>query len=221
MITKEVFDFLKELKENNTRDWFTANKKTYEKQKKTVESFITKLIDGVHSFDNEIIGISYKDCMFRINRDVRFSSDKSPYKTNFGGFIAKGGRNAMNAGYYLHIEPGSSFIGGGIYMPPADKLKLVRNEIYFNADEFKTIINEKNFIRYFKEIWDDAKLKNAPKDFPKDFPDINLLKFKNYTVIHNIDDKQLLEPDFYQYIIETFKAMYPLNHFINRGISNL
>lgn len=221
MITKEVFDFLKELKENNTRDWFTANKKNYEQQKKVVESFITKLIDGVQAFDSEITGISYKDCMFRINRDVRFSLDKSPYKTNFGGFIAKGGRNAMNAGYYLHIEPGSSFIGGGIYMPPADKLKSVRNEIYFNAGEFKNIIENKTFIKYFNEIWDDSRLKNPPKDFPKDFPDIDLLKFKNYTVIHNIEDNKLSEPDFYNYIIDVFKAMYPLNRFINRGISNI
>jgi uncharacterized protein (TIGR02453 family) len=221
MITKEVFDFLKELKENNTRDWFTANKKNYEKQKKSVEAIITQLITDVHSFDSEIIGITYKDCMFRINRDIRFSNDKSPYKTNFGGFIAKGGRNSMNAGYYLHIEPGGSFIGGGIYMPPADKLKLVRNEIYFNVEEFKKIITDKDFIRYFKEIWDDNKLKNAPKDFPKDYPDIELLKFKNYTVIHKLDDNQLLLPDFRNYIIEVFKAMYPLNRFINRGLSNI
>jgi uncharacterized protein (TIGR02453 family) len=221
MITQEVFDFLKDLKENNTREWFTSHKKTYEQVKKTVEAFITQLIEGIHTFDSEIVGITYKDCMFRINRDVRFSNDKSPYKNNFGGFVAKGGRNAMNSGYYLHIEPEGSFIGGGIYMPPADRLKLIRNEIYFNADEFKKIINDKDFINYFKEIWDDAKLKNAPKDFPKDFADIDLLKFKNYTVIHKLEDKQLLSPDLFNYTIDAFKAMYPLNHFLNRGLSNM
>jgi len=220
MITKEVFDFLKELKVNNTRDWFIENKKRYEQQKKTVESFITSLIDGVHSFDSEITGITYKDCMFRINRDIRFSLDKSPYKTNMGGFIAKGGRNSMNAGYYLHIEPGASFIGGGIYMPPSDKLKLIRNEVYFNADEFKKIIHDKAFVKYFNELWDDSRLKNPPKDFPKDFPEIELLKYKNYTVIHKLDDEQLLGTDFYNYVITVFKAMYPLNKFLNRGLNN-
>ncbi|MFZ4399839.1 MAG: DUF2461 domain-containing protein [Bacteroidales bacterium] len=220
MIPTQVYQFLEELSVNNNRDWFMSNKKAYEKAKSSVEVFIKEVITGIQSFDNTVVGITSKDCMFRINRDVRFSKDKSPYKTNIGGFIAKGGRNAMNAGYYLHIEPGKSFLGGGIYMPPADKLKMIRNEIYFNAPSFKKIIATTDFKKYFNEIWDDDKLKNPPKDFPKDFEDIDLLKFKNYTILHSLKDEQLTQPDFYQYVISVFKAMFPLNSFLNVAINN-
>jgi uncharacterized protein (TIGR02453 family) len=220
MIPKHVFQFSQGLTENNNREWFHANKKSYEEAKSSVEAFIKELITGVQSFDDSVVGITPKDCMFRINRDVRFSNDKSPYKTNIGGFIAKGGRNAMNAGYYLHIEPGKSFLGGGIYMPPADKLKMIRNEIYFNAPTFKKIITDTTFKKYFTEIWDDAKLKNAPKDFPKDFVDIDLLKFKNYTIIHPLKDEQIMQANFYQYVLDVFKAMFSLNSFLNHAISN-
>jgi uncharacterized protein (TIGR02453 family) len=220
MIQANVYKFLLDLADNNQREWFHSNKKAYDETKSSVEAFIKELIKGVQSFDATVVGIVPKDCMFRINRDVRFSNDKSPYKTNIGGFIAKGGRNAMNAGYYLHIEPGKSFLGGGIYMPPADKLKMIRNEIYFNAANFKKIVAQPDFIKYFTEIWDDNKLKNPPKDFPKDFEDIDLLKFKNYTILHQLKDEQVLQPDFYQYAIDVFKAMYPLNSFLNNAINN-
>ncbi len=219
MIPAHVYQFLQDLAANNNREWFQSNKKAYELAKSSVESFIKELISGIQSIDNTVIGISPKDCMFRINRDVRFSKDKSPYKTNFGGFIAKGGRNAMNAGYYLHIEHNSSFVGGGIYMPPADRLKLIRNEIYFNAPVFKKIIENQDFKKYFIEIWDDNKLKNPPKDYPKDFEAIELLKFKNYTVIHSISDEQVMQTNFYQYVMEVFKTMLPLNNFLNNAIS--
>ncbi len=220
MIPTQVYQFLQDLATNNNREWFHSNKKAYEQAKSSVESFIKELITGVQSFDSTVGGITVKDCMFRINRDVRFSNDKSPYKTNIGGFIVKGGKKAMNAGYYLHIEPGNSFLAGGIYMPPADKLKLVRNEIYFNAANFKKIIADPNFKKYFTEIWDNSKLKNAPKDFPKDFADIDLLKFKNYTIIHPLKDEQVMQADFYQYALKGFKAMLPLNSFLNNAISN-
>ncbi|MFZ4412329.1 MAG: DUF2461 domain-containing protein [Bacteroidales bacterium] len=219
MIPAHVYQFLQDLAANNNREWFQSNKKAYESAKSSVEAFIKELISGIQSIDNSVVGISPKDCMFRINRDVRFSKDKSPYKNNFGGFIAKGGRNAMNAGYYLHIEQGSSFLGGGIYMPPADRLKLIRNEIYFNATAFKKIIENQDFKKYFTEIWDDNKLKNPPKDFPKDFEAIELLKFKNYTVLHSISDEQVMQANFYQYVMEVFKTMLPLNNFLNNAIS--
>ena len=220
MIPIQVFQFLEELSLNNNREWFLSNKKAYEQAKSSVELFLKELIKGIQSFDDTIAGINAKDCMFRINRDVRFSKDKSPYKTNIGGFIAKGGRNAMNAGYYLHIEPGQSFLGGGIYLPPADKLKMIRNEIYFNVASFKKIVSTADFKKYFNEIWDDNKLKNPPKDFPKDFEDIDLLKFKNYTILHPLKEEQLSQADFYQNVIDVFKAMYPLNSFLNTAINN-
>jgi uncharacterized protein (TIGR02453 family) len=220
MIPANTFHFLEELAANNNRDWFQANKKSYEAAKASVASFMKVVLNEIQTFDKSIIGIDPKDCIFRINRDIRFSNDKSPYKTNIGGFMAKGGRKAMNAGYYLHIQPGSSFLAGGIYMPPPDKLKLIRSEIYFNAANFKKIINDLDFKKYFKEIQDEEKLKNPPKDFPKDYPDIDLLKYKNYTVIHTLKDHQLQQPDFLSYTIKVFKAMYPLNEYMNNAINN-
>ncbi len=220
MIPSHVFQFLQDLAANNNREWFQSNKKAYEQAKSSIELFIKELISVVQSFDTTVVGIAPKDCMFRINRDVRFSKDKSPYKTNFGGFIAKGGRNGMNAGYYLHIEPGKCFLGGGSYLPPADQLKMIRTEIYFNATTFKKIITNKAFINYFSEIWDDNKLKNPPKDFPKDFEDIELLKFRNYTILHSVKDEQVMKPDYIQYVTEVFKAMHPLNTFLNNAIIN-
>ncbi len=156
--------------------------------------------------------------MFRINRDIRFSKDKSPYKTNFGGFIASGGKKSSHAGYYLHIENNHSFVGGGIYCPPSDVLKAVRKEIFYNPDKFKAIINDPVFIEHFKEIWDDNKLKKGPKDFPKDFPDLELLKFRNYTVGHYMSNDVVISSDFFGYAVERFKAMYSLNRFLNEAI---
>ncbi len=220
MLSENIFEFLTELKQNNTRDWFHANKKKYDGVKKEVEEYINKMIEGIHSFDKDIEFLSAKDCMFRINRDVRFSNDKSPYKTNFGAFIVKGGKKSFSAGYYLHLDPDQCFAGGGIYMPPADKLKLIRNEIYFNAEEYKKIITDKTFISYFKELTDSEKLKTAPKDFPKDFKDIELLKFKNFTPLRNLTMEEILKEDFFEYLMGLFKAMYPLNKFLNRALSN-
>jgi len=209
-----VLDFLRELKENNNREWFNNNRKLYKNAKENFETLLNKLIPAVYSFDPKIGALTTKECIFRIFRDVRFSKDKSPYKTNFGGFISRGGRKGGYAGYYVHIEPGKSFLGGGIYMPFADRLKTLRKEIYYNADEFKRIINDNTFKKYFKNI-EGEKLKRPPKDFPPEFPDIDLLKYKSYVVLYEMADDKLLVKDFNRDAIIIFKAMYPFNMFIN------
>ena len=217
MISPNVLQFLEFLKKNNNREWFRANKSWFEEAKIEVESFVNQLIPAVRKFDNEIGILSPKDCMFRIYRDVRFSKDRSPYKINFGGFITKGGRRAGNAGYYLHIEPQNSFLGGGIYMPAGASLKAIRQEIYYNVDEFKKIIYDDDFVKYFKQP-EGEKLVRPPKDFPPDFSDIELLKFKSYVVLHPLSDKILLSEDLLNYVIKIFKSMISLNHFINRAL---
>ena len=218
MISKELIQFLKDLKENNYKEWFHENKPRYQKVKKEFEEFVNTLIIETATFDKNVTNLEPKKCIFRINRDIRFSKDKSPYKTNFGGFLVKGGRNAGYAGYYVHIEPGNSFIGGGIYMPPADKLKAVRTDIYENSEEFKAILNHKDFKKHFKGLDDHGSLKTAPKGFPKDFPDIDLLKHKHFVVGKSVDDSILMSPDFKDKVIEVFKAMLPLNNFLNQAI---
>ncbi len=217
MISPNVLQFLEFLKKNNNREWFRANKPLYEEAKVEVESFVNQLIPAVRKFDNKIGILSPNDCMFRIYRDVRFSKDKSPYKINFGGFITKGGRRAGNAGYYLHIEPQNSFLGGGIYMPAGASLKAIRQEIYYNIDEFRNIINDNDFIKNFRQL-EGEKLVRPPKDFPPDFEEIELLKFKSYVVLHPLADKILLSEDLQNFVIKIFKSMLSLNHFINRAL---
>jgi len=213
-----IIDFLSQLEKNNNRDWFNANKSLYLTAKTDFEIFVNKLIPQIHNFDPTIGSITAKECVFRIFRDVRFSKDKSPYKTNMGGFIGKGGRKGGSAGYYLHLDMNQSFIAGGMYMPPSDKLKKVRQEIMYNVDEFKSIIHKPAFQKTFGQI-EGEKLKRPPKDFPDEFPDIELLKFKSFTVLHSINTKDILSKDFDKYTVGIFNEMFALNQFLNKAIS--
>ena len=132
-----------------------------------------------------------------------------------GAYIVRGGKSSMLAGYYVHLEPGASMLAGGLYMPPAETLKKVRDEIYYRSDEFKKIIHGRKFVDTFGMINDPDKMKNPPKGFPKEFPDIELLKFRNYAVMHNVQDKKATAGDYPDYAIEVFKTLYPLNSWFN------
>ncbi|PLX18706.1 MAG: TIGR02453 family protein [Marinilabiliales bacterium] len=219
MLSKSLLQFLRDLKENNYKEWFHENKPRYQKVKKEFEQFVAHTIADIAQFDNSVKHLEPKHCIFRINRDIRFSNDKSPYKTNFGGFIVPGGKNAGYAGYYIHIEPGNCFLAGGIYMPPPDRLKAVRNEIFENTADFKKILSDKNFKKHFSEISSENKLKTAPKGFPKDFKDIDLLRHKHYTVLKYIDEELVTSDKFVDKVRETFMALYPFNSFINEAIN--
>lgn len=214
---QEVLNFLSELRINNNKEWFDQNRDRYEESRKKV-LFLTELvIHEVSKFDPEIGSLTAKDCVFRIFRDVRFSHDKTPYKINMGSFIARGGRKSMGAGYYLHIEPGGSFVGGGSYCPPADSLKALRTEIFDHPDEFKKLIYSDSFRRTYPEMYDD-KLKTPPKGFPKDFPDIDLLKYKSYAFTSRIDDSVVAGDAYVGKIIDAFKELAPVNRFLNTAI---
>lgn len=214
---QEVLNFLSELRINNNKEWFDQNRGRYEESRKKV-LFLTELvIHEVSKFDPEIGSLTAKDCVFRIFRDVRFSIDKTPYKTNMGSFIARGGRKSMGAGYYLHIEPGGSFVGGGSYCPPADSLKALRTEIFDNPDEFKKLIYSNSFRKTYPEMYDD-KLKTPPKGFPKEFPDVDLLKYKSYAFTSRIDDSVVTSEAYVGKIIDAFKELAPVNRFLNTAI---
>lgn len=220
MQTENILKFLNGLKKNNTKAWFDKNRKQYETAKTEFLLIVEHTITEVAKFDKSLQFLTAKDCLFRINRDVRFSNDKSPYKTNFGGFIVPEGKKSGLAGYYIHIEPEGSFIAGGIHMPQPDVLKAVREEIYENVNGFKKIINNTDFKKYFGTI-SGSKITLAPKGFAKDFQDIDLLKFKEYTVIRQVTDKEVLSPGFMEEIKKTFKVMFPFNQFLNKGITYL
>jgi len=219
-ITPETLQFLTTLKSNNNRDWFQTHKPDYEKARKNFEAFASVLLDNLKSFDETFQNIEIKQCLFRIYRDVRFSPNKEPYKTHFGVYFAKnGGKNSHFAGYYFHLDPEESFFGGGIYMPLPEYLKLIRKEIYYQIDEFKTIINAPSFAQYYDGIEEIEKLKKAPVDFPKDFPDIELLKNKHFFASHYYNPQDALKEDFVNDVVNGFRAVKPLVDFINFSVN--
>ena len=215
-IKKSTLDFLTALKCNNNRDWFLLNRPIYLNAKVNFELFVQEIINEIIVFEPIMKGLEAKSCIFRINRDIRFSNDKSPYKSNFGAFIVQGGKKNGDkfAGYYFHIEPGKSMIAGGAYMPPAPWLSAIREKISENPDEFIKITNSKDFINYFGKI-DGDKLKTAPKGYPSNHPQIELLKFKSYLVVNEVSDKIIPGNDFSDHVLNVFKAMKPLNDYLN------
>jgi uncharacterized protein (TIGR02453 family) len=197
MHIQEILGFLTELKTNNNREWFAQNKARYDDLRVRFEQISTNLIEELSKFDEEIKGIDAKDCVFRIYRDIRFSHDKTPYKTHFGVFIAAaGGRKSQRGGYYLHLDPDGCFVAVGVWCPPPALLKALRQSVFDNIDELNDIRNNPDFKKYFNQFYDEEKLKTVPPGFPKDFPDADLLKLKHYMVEYKLNNETLQAPDF-------------------------
>ena len=214
MHLQTTFEFLIDLRFHNNRNWFNENKDRYLEAKAEFDTLVNTLIPRLKSMDPTVTVTSAKDSVFRIYRDVRFSKNKEPYKTNFGALMGHGGRKSPFAGYYLHFQPDESFIGGGIYQPDGPTLKALREGLYHNIDDFKAIINAPEFRKFFPEIHGE-KLKMAPKGFPKDFPDIELLKHKHYAVLHPIPNELWFEKDVVDHILQVYKVQSKYNQFLN------
>lgn len=213
----KIFHFLIDLEINNNRNWFNDNKLRYEEAKDEFVMFLDDFLSKLKAIDPQINVEDPNKCMFRIYRDVRFSKNKAPYKTNFGAYIAKDGRKSGNAGYYMHIEPDRCFVGGGIYKPDAPSLKAIRQYIFDHTKDFKDIIKNDKFQSYFPEIYGE-KLKRAPKDFPKNFEEIELLKHKSYAMIHPVKNEFWEQNDLERQLIEIYKCLLPFNHFLNKAV---
>jgi uncharacterized protein (TIGR02453 family) len=215
-INKLTLNFLSGLKKNNSRDWFNKNRKEYEAARDNFEKFVQEVIDRIVKFDPILKGLEARPCIFRINRDTRFASDKSPYKANFGAFIVRGGRKNGDkfTGYYVHIEPGKSFIAGGAYMPPSPWLNGIREKITLEPEKIKKILASKEFIKFYGQL-EGEKLKSAPRGYSADHPQIELLKHKSYLVMHDLKDNEVIKADFQDFVVEASKAMKPLNDFLN------
>lgn len=209
--------FIGDLKQNNNREWFQANRKRYEEARKEFLAFLQALVNEIGLFDPDLGPVEPKSTLFRINRDIRFSKDKSPYKTNFGAYIRKGGKKSGYAGYYFHVEPGECFIGGGVYHPESDVLKKIRQEIYENPEEFREIIENRKFRSAFGEMY-DHQLKTAPKGFPKDFEHMDLLRFQSYIVSTAMDDETMKGNSLLGETVDAYRMMYPLVRFINYAL---
>lgn len=216
----KVLEFLEALSVNNNRDWFHDNRDWYEESRDKFLFVTDVMINEIRKFDPEIPVMSPKDCMFRIFRDVRFSNDKRPYKTNFGSYISKGGRKGVNAGYYFHISPEENFIGGGIYMPPAEPLKAVRSYISTNACELLEIISQPAFKNMYHEMYDD-KLKTAPKGFPKDHEHIELLRYKSFIFSHLMSRTDVIGENFIEKMVTAFRLLQPFNQYLNKAVDKI
>lgn len=206
IVTSTTFNFLKELKLNNNREWFQENKKKYEASHQEMAALGDELLKRLNQFD-EIETISGKKSLFRIYRDVRFSKNKAPYKTNRSGSFKRAGDN-RRGGYYFSIEPGNSMIGGGFYAPNAADLKLIREQIEMDAEPLKQALANKKFKNYFGELLGE-KLKTVPRGFNADDPNIDLLRFKNFYVMKKFSDQEVMSADFPDQIIKGYQSIQP------------
>jgi uncharacterized protein (TIGR02453 family) len=218
-INATTLKFLKLLAQNNNKPWFDAHRNDYDSAKSNFVEFVGELIPAVALFDPRIAGLEAKKTVFRINRDVRFSKDKSPYKNNFGATLSAGGKNMQTAGYYIQIQPGNkSFAGAGSYMPIPEHLSKIRQEIDYNFKDFNKILSSPAFKKQFETLDEIEKLKTAPKGYDPSNPAIDLLKHKSFIVSRQFSDKEVLAPDFLKNLIQCMKASYPLVKFINNAI---
>jgi uncharacterized protein (TIGR02453 family) len=222
MLQATTLKFLQTLKKNNSKEWFDVNRKQYEIAKADFAGLVDGIIKSFGKKDASIAGLLAKECVFRINRDVRFSKNKEPYKTNMGASITAGGKKVMIAGYYFHLEPGGkSFVGGGLYMAEPDKLKKVRQEIDYGWNEFSKIIQHKKFKENYTDLdkSEGMSLVREPKGYEKDNPAIDYIKLKSWIALKPITDKQLTDKDLVKTICSSFEALQPLIVFLNRALS--
>jgi uncharacterized protein (TIGR02453 family) len=221
MLQAQTLQFLTDLKENNNKPWFDANRKIYETAKSDFVETVETIIKGIGQFDKSIeeAQLEAKKCIFRINRDVRFSKNKDPYKNNFGAWFNKGGKKVQSAGYYLHIDSSECFLAGGLWMPESDDLKKIRTEIDYNFEEFSNILSEAKFMKIFPKGLDcEAMTVRPPKGYDETNPAIEFLKLKSFTVSRHIESNKTLQPDFTKIILEGFEAMQAYISFLNRAI---
>ena len=220
MLAASTLRFLGLLQKNNTKEWFDQNRKMYEAAKADFLEFTATILEKVNGFDTTLSHLQPKDCVFRINRDVRFSKDKSPYKNNMGMSIAKAGKKGISAGYYFHLQPGESFVGGGLYMPMPDDLKKVRQEIDYCYQEFSGIINSKKFKSLYGDLdkSSELSLSRPPKGYDDGNPAIAYLKLKSFIAFTALTDEEVTGKNIEKKIIQAFETLHPLVVFLNRGL---
>ena len=215
---QHTFSFLTQLRNNNNRDWLQANQPSFRAAEAEFRELVSGLIQDLSQVEPALGGLEVKDCTFRIYRDVRFSNDKTPYKAHFSAYFAAGGKKSNQAGYYFHLKPGGETLAaGGLYQPSAEDLKKVRQEIDYNAAEFRAIVEGSDFRRYFGELG-GSKLKRPPKHYPADHPEIEYIKHKDFIVQHLFADETVLKPLFRQELTKAWQALQPLVRFLNRAL---
>lgn len=220
MLQTSTLTYIKKLQKNNNKPWFEENRLLFNEAKDDFEKLVKDIITSFGKVDADIAPVEAKNCIFRQYRDIRFSKDKTPYKTHMGASFDKGGKNSGFAGYYLHLEPGNkSMAGGGIWMPEAAQLKKIRQEIDYSWDEFSGIINQKDFKKVYGDLeHGEFKLSREPKGYEKDNPAIEYLKLKSLVAMQTLTDDDLVSKGLLQKIVSAFTALMPLIKFINRSL---
>ena len=220
MLSEKSFQFLIDLKSNNNRDWFLDNKKRYEEYKKEYHQLIQGFLEILKPQDASLELLEVKNCTFRINRDIRFSKNKDPYKTHMGVWMNINRGNNNGPGYYIHIEKGNCFFAGGMYSPENNDLRKIRKEISFFYEDLEAILDDEKFKKVYSglNITETNTLKNGPKDFEKGHPAIAFLKLKSFVCVHQFDDSELTKPNFIKDTAAKLILLKPLMGFINRGL---
>lgn len=218
MLTKHTLQFLEELSHNNTKSWFEQHRNRYTQAQFEIKSFIEIWLNEFGKIDESIAHLDPKKCIFRIHRDVRFSANKNPYKTNLGAYLYKGDKQANYAGYYLHIEPGNCFFAAGNYMPLPEQLAKIRQEIDYNLHDFQKILQQKQFKEIFGNISSENKLKRAPKGYDEDNKAIEFLKLKSFVVSTKLSDEGICAKSMQTSIIQLSKTVKPFVDFLNNAL---
>ncbi len=222
MIHQNSFDFLKDLKQNNSKEWLDTNKKRYEATKNDVLNLTAQLITSISTIDKTIASayLDTKKCITRLNRDLRFAKDKTPYKTDYYSVLNKNGKNSPSAFYYVHIEPNNCFVGGGVYNPQPEELKKIRQEIDYCYNEWKAIIDTNLFKQSFPNgISNSGVLNKVPKEFKSENIASEFLKMKGFYTMMELTDNEMMSDDLIVKINSCFKATKPLVDFLNRAIN--
>ncbi|TAN38009.1 MAG: DUF2461 domain-containing protein [Verrucomicrobia bacterium] len=218
VLTSATLAFLTDLKTNNNRAWFAANRKRYEAARAEFIQLVDAFIAGIAHHDPRLLELDPADCVFRINHDTRFAHHKEPYKTHFGAFITDRGRKVTRAGYYFHLEPGACLVAGGLYMPPAVELHAIRRAILADAPALRQLLGKKSFVAAFGKKLPGAHLKIAPRDVPKDHPDLDLLRLKSYEVYRDLPDRRVLSRNLVKITADYFATMHPYVAWLNRAL---
>lgn len=212
-ISNSSFSFLKKLKKNNTRDWMLENKKEYQSNEKLLKQFYSSVENRLNGTD-EISKVK----VFRINRDLRFSKDKTPYNVHRSVSFSRAGAH-RRGGYYLRLEPGKSAMAGGFFSPETPDLLRIRREFEMDSSEIREILNQKNFKNAFEGFNQEYALKTAPRDFNKEDPNIDLIKLKSYFVVHNFTDKEVLSKDFEDKLLHHFLILRPYFNYMSEVLT--
>ena len=220
MFKKETLGFFRKLKKNNNKPWFDEHRAEYEAAKSELEGFIQRIIDEFSHVDKDLSGLHAKQCLYRINRDIRFSKDKTPYKNHLAASLDRGGKRSGFAGYYFHLEPGQSFLGAGIWNPEPEPLRKIRQEIDYNFEEFVQILKARDFKKLYPELYtgENVQMKKVPQGFEKDNPAEYYSRFKSWMILSELTDEELLSASLLKKTLRAFKIAKPFIDFVNRAI---